>query len=229
MKLDVFISGETIDLCIPTKEFAQKSDWYSWINNPKINRYLVYGLFPNTPEAQVDFFESQGDKRIILIISNKEEYLGVISLSDIDLINRKASVALLINPKVDFFNSSIIALEAIARITEHGFKTMGVNRIQAGQHIKLAGWQQRMELLGYRIEGIYRGAFVKGREVADSLLIAATYDDYSKIVNQRGKYWDSAQKMGERIKNLPKDKFSVKLDKFLKKDGNDYYEGIFNK
>lgn len=228
-KLDVFIPGENIDLCVPTSEFAQKSDWYSWINNSKINRYLDYGLFPNTPVAQVEFFEHQKNKRVALIISNKKEYMGIVSLSGVDLTSKMASVALLINPKIDFYNSTIIALEAMARITEHGFKTMGLNRIQAGQHIKLAGWQQRMELLGYRIEGIKRGAFVKGREVADVLWIAAAYDDYLKIVDQRGKYWDSTQKMDERIKNLPEDKFSMRLDKFLKQDGDKYYEGIFNK
>ena len=227
MKLDVFISGEIIDLCIPTKEFAQKSDWYSWVNDPKISRYLYQGLFPNTPENQVDFFESQKDKRIILIISNKKDYLGVISLSYIDLVNKKASVAILINPRVDFFNSSMIALEAMARITEHAFKNMGLNRIWAGQHIKLSGWQQRMELLGYRAEGILVEEFVKGREISDVIWIAATNKDYLRIVEERGKYWDSAEKMGKRIECLPKDKFIERLNYFFQKDGRDYYDKVF--
>ena len=58
-KLDVFIKGEMIDLCIPTKEFAEKSDWYSWFNDPKINRFLDQGLFPNDRDLQVAFFEQQ--------------------------------------------------------------------------------------------------------------------------------------------------------------------------
>ena len=55
-KLDVYISGETMDLCIPTLEFAKESKWYSWFNNPKLTRYLEQGLFPTTPEAQEEFF-----------------------------------------------------------------------------------------------------------------------------------------------------------------------------
>ena len=151
MKLDVFIFGETIDLCIPTKEFAEISGWYSWLNDPRMSRYLYRGLFPNTAKDQVEFFQSQEDKRLTLIISDKRDYLGVVSLSHIDLVSKKASVAMLINPKIDFsssfVNSSIMALEAIARITEYGFKAMGINRIWGGQHVDLSGWGQRMELV----------------------------------------------------------------------------------
>ena len=39
-KLDVFLAGETVDLCIPTIEFAKNSQWYSWFNNKKLTRYL---------------------------------------------------------------------------------------------------------------------------------------------------------------------------------------------
>ena len=31
-KLDIFIAGETVDLSIPTEDFALNSDWYSWLN-----------------------------------------------------------------------------------------------------------------------------------------------------------------------------------------------------
>ena len=39
IELDSFIEGENIDLCIPTEDFAEKSDWYSWFNNQDITRY----------------------------------------------------------------------------------------------------------------------------------------------------------------------------------------------
>lgn len=225
-KLDIFIPGETIDLCIPTREFARDSDWYSWVNDRKINKYLYQGLFPNTREKQLEFFESQKDSRIILIVSNRKDYLGIISLSNIDLVTKKASVAIVINPEIDFFNSPIIAMEALARITEHGFTAMALNRISAGQHIKLAGWQKRMELLGYRVEGINRDEFVRGRDVADAMSVAATYVDYLKIIDQRGKYWDSADKMKKRIESLPKNGFVDKLSAFFKEEGNTYYKKI---
>ena len=91
-KLDVFISGEVMNLCIPTDEFSKESKWYSWFNNPKIVKCLEQGIFPNTPEDQAEFFRSQKSDRLMLIISNKKEYMGIISLSKINLIRKHATL-----------------------------------------------------------------------------------------------------------------------------------------
>jgi len=111
-------------------------------------------------------------------------------------------------------------------ITEHAFLVMGMNRVWAGQHQGLSGWQQRMELLGYRVEGIQQDAFVKGRSVADVILIAARHEDYRRIKEKRGKYWDSTETMKKRIKKLPKVKFIEQLYGFFEKSGGDYYDNI---
>lgn len=228
MKLDIFISGEIVDLCIPTREFAE-SNWYSWLNDPKITRYLNRRLFPNTPSLQVDFLEKQQKEGLSLIISNKKDYLGVVSLSAIDYPKRTAQFSIIVDSSMDVLKAPLIALESIARISEHGFQRLGLNRIHGGQHINLAGgWQQRMELLGYRVEGLKRQLFVKGREIVDVIWIAAIYEDYLTIIKKRGQYWDSAEKMEERIKKLPKKKFINSLRTFMNENGELYYEQIFN-
>ncbi len=73
IELDIFIAGESMDLRIPTREFAATSDWYSWFNDPQLNRYMDQGLFPNDAASQVEFFESQKHSRLLLIISNKSD------------------------------------------------------------------------------------------------------------------------------------------------------------
>lgn len=229
MKLDVFISGENIDLCVPTREFADKSDWCSWFNDSKITRYLEQGVFPNNPSLQVNFLEKQQKERLLLIISNKKEYLGVVSLSSINFFKKSAEVALVMNSALDVLKAPLISLEAIARITEHGFQMMGLNRISGGQHINLStGWGQRMELLGYRVEGINHHSFVKGRDIADGILLAVVYEDYIKIKNKRGQYWDSAIKMKDRFKKLPQNRFIDCLQTFMREKGESYYENIYN-
>ena len=74
-KLDIFIKGETIDLCKPTLEFARKSPWYSWLNDPKITKYMGYKYknYKNTPKKQEKFFLSERKKRMFLIISTKKK------------------------------------------------------------------------------------------------------------------------------------------------------------
>ena len=81
-KLDVFIEGELVDLCIPTPEFAKNSEWYSWFNNPETNKYLDQGAFPNTREDELLFYQTEHNRRLLLVVTDKESVpLGVISLS----------------------------------------------------------------------------------------------------------------------------------------------------
>lgn len=227
-ELDVFIQGETMDLCITTEEFARESSWYSWFNMPEVTKFLEQGIFPNTQRDQANFVLAESTRRLILIISNKKNYLGVISLSNIDLVKKKCDVAIVVNSAIDRRMAPYISLEAMARISEHGFVGLGMNRICAGQHINLAGWQQRMELLGYRIEGIHKRNFVKGREIGDSVSIACNFEDFEIISIHRGGLWDSLAQMRERIKKLPKDSFSRRLKQFLDNEGNNYYDTIFS-
>lgn len=229
MRLNVFISGENIDLCVPTREFAEKSDWYSWFNDPKITRYLQQGIFPNNPSLQVEFFEKQQKERLLLIISNKKEYLGVVSLSSINFFTKTAQVALVVDSALDVLKAPLISMEAVARITEHGFRIMGLNRISGAQHINLsAGWGRRMEILGYQVEGINRDACVKGHDIADGVGVAMIYDDYLTIKRNRGEYWDSAEKMEERISKLPENGFVDSLRTFMQKEGESYYQNTYN-
>jgi RimJ/RimL family protein N-acetyltransferase len=227
-ELDVFISGEIMNLCIPTDEFSKESKWYSWFNNPKIVKYLEQGVFPNTPEDQVVFFRSQKTDRLMLIISNKKEYMGIISLSKINLIKKTCDIAIVIDSSIDRKLSPYISLEAMARLTEHAFNVMGINRIDAGQHVELKGWQQRMELIGYKLEGLHQNGFIKGHEVSNSVSIACLYDDFKNIVNHRGRLWDSKENMRKRYEQLPKRAFVDMLNEYFEQERNAYYKHIFS-
>ncbi|ANV98020.1 hypothetical protein BBW65_04035 [Helicobacter enhydrae] len=183
--LDIFIEGEVIDLRIPTLELAETSDWYKWFNHPHTTAFLEHGVFPNTREKQIEFFKRAMDERLLLMVTNKDgTIIGSTSLMNIDYKTRTAGSGLVIG---DFIcKNPLEALEAVARITEHGFCKLGLKRIEAAQHIKLIPWSHRMSLIGYRLEGIFQKAFVKGIEVVDVLRISAHYDDYEKIIASRG-------------------------------------------
>ena len=226
MKLDVFIKGELIDLCIPTVEFARESDWYSWFNNPKINRYLEQGAFPNTREDEVAFFERERGKRLILIVVDKEgNDLGVISFSFINYEKKRADIAMVLNEKP---RARLAALEAMARMIEHGFTMMGLQRISAGQHYMLFKWQNLLELIGFKVEGILDKNFIKGAERVDSVQIGTTIEDYRQIVANRGCLWDSNEKMLERKRKLPEQLYVQKLRAFYETTRKAYYDQVFN-
>ena len=228
-KLDVFIAGETVDLCIPTLEFAKNSQWHSWFNNKKLTRYMRrQGLFPYTADMQVEYFNSQNQDRLILIISNKSNYMGVVSLSSIDMIKKTCEVATIVDSTIDI-QSPYIALESVALITQYAFDELGINRISGANHMKLSGWRRRMELLGYMVEGIGTNQSVKGREVADAVMVGCIYDTYQYILSKRsGKLWDSRDLFEKRFKLLPKEDFTKKLHTFYSDERSKYYKKLFN-
>ena len=226
MQLDIFIEGETIDLCIPTPELAHHSDYYKWFNDPYITRYIHSGVFPNTRAKQERFFTEESQERLILAIANKNgDIIGTTSLMRIDYKTRIASFGIIMGNLNE--KTQIRTLESIARITEHGFLKIGLQRIYAEQHINHISYSHRMSLLGYRIEGIERGGFVKGAERADMMRIACTYEDYQRIVEHRGEYWDSQESMLARIKTLQKQETMHKKLQAFFQESQQYYENIF--
>ena len=227
MQLDIFIEGETIDLCIPAPELAHHSDYYKWFNDPYITRYIHSGVFPNTRAKQERFFTEESQERLILAIANKNgDIIGTTSLMAIDYKTRIASFGIIMGNLNE--KTQIRTLESIARITEHGFLKIGLQRIYAEQHINHISYSHRMSLLGYRIEGIERGGFVKGAERADMMRIACTYEDYQRIVEHRGEYWDSQESMLARIKTLQKqESMHKKLQSFFQ-ESQQYYDRIFS-
>jgi RimJ/RimL family protein N-acetyltransferase len=229
-ELDVFIKGVNVDLCLPSRQFAEKSTWYKWFNNDKTTRYLEQGIFPNTSERQGDFFSNlhSSNERVSLVISDKEKYIGTISLSFIDLFKRTADIAMLIGEKSNSDNSDLIALEAMALMTDYGLMKVGLKKISAGQHENLFKWQQKLELLGYRLEGFKQLGFLKANEEADSVIIGCNYKDYKTIIASRGKIWDNNDGMRSRLAMLPKESFVKKFKEFILSQGEDYYENIFS-
>ena len=55
---DVFLSGETIDLCVPADDVWTLGPWYHWFNKPEIEKYLVHGVYPNTRKSQKTYLEA---------------------------------------------------------------------------------------------------------------------------------------------------------------------------
>ena len=229
--LDVFIKGELIDLCIPTKSFAKNSNWYSWFNSKQITKYLDQGAFPNTSDDQLKFLNNNIKSRFMLIIFDKKnnKYNGIVSLSNIDHEKKICEIAIVSDTEKANIYSSYIALEAIAKLLEHAFTKIGINRISAGQHIDLFNWQNMLELIGMRIEGVHRDKFVKGMETSNTVTIAITLEDYKTIINLRsGFLWDNFSNMKKRISKLPRETFAKELKDIFKNKGDKYYKKLFS-
>lgn len=230
-RFETFIAGETIDLCVPTEEIARTSAWYSWFNDPALNKYLDQGDFPNTPEGQVAFLRdavSGGTRLLLLIVTKTPTLKGVISLSSIDHKKRRAELALVVDSRVEPETSRLAALEAVARISEHGFERLKLDRIAAKQSRSLEKWQRRMELVGFRVEGVHKNdAYENRQSPTNAVSIACVYEDYHTIVKQRGALFDTAAAMQARVSALPERSIAAELEAFHAACEHDYYRRLW--
>lgn len=229
--LKVIIKGETINLCKPTLEFARQSEWYSWINDKFIIRNLskIYkNKSKNTKEKQVKFFLEESKKRIIFIISTKNKiYKGVVSLSSLDHQKKKCDIAIITDVSIETQIAPYAALEAMALATEYAFNKLKMKKVCGQGNLEIKNWQQRLELLGYKLFSISINNYCAGKKDTDYFLVECAYIDYKKIIKYRKRLWDNLINMKKRIKKLAKKSFVEILHEFENKYKKKYYNKIY--
>jgi RimJ/RimL family protein N-acetyltransferase len=227
----VFISGDLVDLCAISSDSNTLKKWSSWFNKSEITRFVSQGAYPSSELTQKEYFESiiNDRTRITVLIKpkNKLQYIGVASLSFIDMVARDCHFSMIIGERSSDTGSIFYGMETKALLTEHAFETLGVERINSGQAIDLIEWQRWQILFGYQIEGLMRKKFRKGYKSYDVLMSSCLLDDYLKIKNIRqGKFWPGKKKMFELIKKLPKQTLIDDLLKWLPKEQEKYFNSI---
>jgi len=168
-----------------------ETNWYQWFNDPEVTEFMYQGVFPNTPQGQATFFEDimkaeQSKSRLQLAIIHKEtdSFIGIVSLGNIDWVNRSAEIAIVIGEKK--LRGRRNGLEAMALLIHHGFSKMNLNRIWAGQHIGLRRWREALEAnLGFRLEGTMRQAVFTHGSYYDVVIISVLAEDWFKLLGQK--------------------------------------------
>jgi len=231
-KLKILIKGQTINLCKPTEAFAGGDIWYEWLNRSIIIRNLEkkYKKFKNTKKEQIKFFISQKKLRKIFIISTKEHaYKGVVSLSYIDYKNKICDIALITDVTIEPHLAPYAGLEAIAILSDYAFSKLKMKKINGVGKINLRGWQQRMELLGYKLNYLMENNNDTQSKFKSELSynISLSYADFKFLKKKRGKLWDNLTSMKARILKLPKKSFLDNFKNFLIYNKKNYYNNIF--
>lgn len=233
-KYSTFISGELLDLCTPNEYAIQEDEWTEWFNDTQNLDATSHGVFPNHVLSQYERLANLAkDKtQIVLLVCDKKhnKAIGVISLQNIDLMQRSCEVALNIGRKNKKLLDPLAPLEAMSLITEHAFKYLGVIRVYAGQaYPLLKNWNKALELIGYKAEGFNYSSFVKGRKVHDVVLIACNYKDFQKLNELRGSLWGSHKIIKKLISKQPKKGFADVLHKNIKSLEEDHFKFLNDK
>jgi ribosomal-protein-alanine N-acetyltransferase len=229
---EVFIKGETIDLVIPNERAIDQDAWHSWFNDPAVTRYLKYGLFPNSRDQQRQRLqkiqESGGEGLYLLVLpKNTEKVTGIGHIAGIDWQSRSGHFGLVIGGRERGAGTIFESLEAKARMVEHAFEVIGLERIWGRQVVELEIWQRYQILFGFKPEGVNRKSFRRGQKYYDEVITSCLLEDFLKVKEARqGNYWPGREKVHELMRSLPSYSLVHKVAAAIQETVENYLDGV---
>ena len=178
---DIFIRGKLVELKALTREDVLNSNWYGWFNDEELCQTLQKHYYPNTMEAQLQFWENHiahaTDKlQLGICKAGGATILGIVSLNNIDFINRKCEFSMVIGEKAG--RNISIFLEATRLIFRHAFETLNLNRIYGGS-ISRELVSLMCRTLGCKEEGVGRKEIFKNGKYHDSYRYSILREEFS--------------------------------------------------
>ncbi len=155
----VFLSGESVDLCVPDKELHADC-CLKWINDPEVSSMLLIGVFPISGMVEKEWLKvilEDKDDIMLIVVTREGKPIGTVGLYEIDFTNRMAKINVLIGEKDEWGRG--YGSEAERLLIEFAFsslKLLRITRLYCEQNIasKRVG-----EKNGFTEEGLLRGQF----------------------------------------------------------------------
>jgi RimJ/RimL family protein N-acetyltransferase len=178
---DIFLRGRYVLLKALTEEDVRSSNWYGWFNDETVTAYMQKHYFPNTRQQQLAFLRNEIDgstTKLQLGICDAIQggpIVGVVSLQNIDYMNRQAEFAIVIGEEryrhVKYF------VEAARLMMRHGFSTLNLHRIYTGTFMPNVV-ELMTRALGGREEGLLKEAVYKNGRYHDVRLFGVLASEF---------------------------------------------------
>lgn len=145
--------------------------YLSWLADPEVNRYLETRWQPQTAESIRSFVASmQADpwSYLFCIVERRDgRHVGNIKLGPVSPRHLCADVSYFIGERFSWGRG--LASEAIGLVADFGFRSLGLNRVQAGVYESNLGSIRALERNGFRAEGCWRRQLRSGQDWEDHL------------------------------------------------------------
>lgn len=151
-----FIETKTLNLCTPSKTNLQQ--WTNWVNAPSVRDTIINLTTPMTVDMQWNWIQSElnSNRRILLEMCDKQtnEFLGVVSLSNIDYQRRSAQIATL-SPITKKVKNRYCVYEARRAVVEYALDKLSINKIYGAMiYPDNESFMVNNMCIGFEIEGI---------------------------------------------------------------------------
>jgi len=129
---------------------------YEWMSDPEVTKSLAIGRYPNSKVKLEEFIKSSWtDKNNVhfAIVTDNDEYVGTVSLKNINYIDRNAEYAIAIHK--DYWGKEF-AKFATDMIISYGFKKLNLNKIYLNVISNNVRANKFYEKYGFMFEGTFK-------------------------------------------------------------------------
>lgn len=162
------IYARTLEVADATERYA------SWLNDPEVNRFLA------TKGATVGELREYIAKKITrpdalyfgIFLNENDLHIGTVKLEPIDLIGKKATIAIMIGDKSYWGRG--LAGEAMTLLIRYCFDTLGIEEMHLGVVAKNIAAIRSYEKLGFREVKRDLASVTYGDEIHDQVWMTLT-------------------------------------------------------
>lgn len=146
-----------------------RGSYPNWLNDAEVCRYNSHNQSLYRPEDALAYVREVRQSPVHLVmaitLAHDSRHIGNISLQNLDQENRSAEFAILVGEK-DCWGKGY-STEAGRLLLQHGFMSLGLNRIYCGTPEEHTAMQKLALSLGMKEEGRRRQAFFKENRFQD--------------------------------------------------------------
>lgn len=156
--------------------------WYSWFNSQELTEHMNKGTFPNTKEAQEEFFQqltkSKNDVQLAIVLKKDNSLAGIVGIHKIEWVHRRGDISIFVADKKLWGKG--IATEAIALVIRHAFTKLNLHKLTSGMSALNIGSKRSFEKNGFALEGTLRKNFFYKGSYVDELVMGLLQEEWGK-------------------------------------------------
>lgn len=158
------------------------------INDEDVSRMVVGWSFPVCKREQMNWYErvamSDVNKRFTICMIENDQAVGMVTLTNIDLVNRSAFHGIKLHPSCP--KGKGVGTDAVMTLMEYAFNQINLNRLDGEWFLYNTASKKLYEKCGWHEEGIKKNAIYRNGEYHDLAICGILKEEYLEAKERLG-------------------------------------------
>ncbi len=158
------------------------------INDPDISRMVIGWSFPVSKREQMNWYDrvaSDANKRFIVCLQENNQAVGMVTLTNIDLVNRSAFHGIKLHPSCP--KGKGIGTDAVMTLMEYAFNQINLHRLDGEWFLYNTASKRLYEKCGWHEEGIKKKAVYRDGQYHDLAICGILKEEYIEAKKRLGR------------------------------------------